>query len=130
MCAKSGPETLKIAWPEDWKVGSEQKTRTQVITEYLPKKESIDSWTILGTTMIYKGKAGVPIEAPMNIMFNGAKKNAINPTLTVIDKKVDGDNPWILFKIEAEGFTNNKNANSSSIISLRVKMICIQTLSP
>lgn len=82
------------------------------MTEYLPKKESIDSWTILGTTMIYKGKAGVPIEAPMNIMFNGAKKNAINPTLTVIDKKVDGDNPWILFKIEAEGFTNDKTPES------------------
>lgn len=83
-----------------------------MMTEYVPKKETVESWSIIGTTLIFKGRADVPIEAAMNIMFNEAKKKAINPKLTVIDKKVDGDNPWILFKIESEGFTNDKTPES------------------
>src|SRR5438445_10872393 len=87
-------ESLKIAWPEDWKIGSEEKTRTMTMTEYILKNENIDKWSIMGTAMVYKGKTGVPVEAIMNLMFNESKKNAINPKLTLIDKKPDGDNPW------------------------------------
>ncbi|HMH34661.1 MAG TPA: hypothetical protein VK543_16605 [Puia sp.] len=66
ITAWSQSETLKIAWPEDWKIGSAQKTSTQIMTEYVPKNENVNDWLILGTTTIYKGRAGVPIEAPMN----------------------------------------------------------------
>ena len=44
------------------------------MVEYVPKNENVNEWSILGSTTIYKGRASVPIEAPMNITFSGAKK--------------------------------------------------------
>lgn len=108
----SQTDTLKIAWPEDWKMATDQKTRTQIMMEYIPKKEDIDHWSIIGTTNIYIGKAGIPIEAPMNITFSGAKQSAIHPVLTLIEKNTDGKYPWILFKIESEGFKNDPHPES------------------
>ncbi len=105
-------ERLVIPWPENWKIESEEKTRTMSMAELIPGNEKIDSWTIIGTTTIFKDKENTPIETMMNITFNEAKKNAINPTLTLFDKKVDGKNPWILFKIEAGGYKNSKTPES------------------
>lgn len=108
----SQTDTLKIAWPEDWKLATNQKTRTQIMMEYIPKKENINHWSIIGTTNIYFGKAGVPIEAPMNITFAGAQQSTMNPVLTLLDKNTEGDHPWILFKIEAESFKNDPHPES------------------
>ena len=105
-------EKLVIPWPETWKIGSQEKTHTMSMVELIPNNEKIDQWTIIGTTTIFNGKQDVPIEAAMNSTFNQAKKNAINPTLTLIDKKADGKNPWILFKIEAAGYQNNNSPES------------------
>jgi hypothetical protein len=80
--------------------------------EYIPKKEDINQWSIIGTTNIYIGKARISIEAPMKITFSRAQQNAIHPTLTLIDKNAEGDHPWILFKIEAEGFKNDPQPES------------------
>jgi|SRR5580693_8300932 len=105
-------ERFIIPWPETWKIGSQEKTPTMSMVELIPNNEKIDKWTIIGTTTILKDKENTPIELAMNITFNEEKKNAINPTLTFIDKKEDGKNPWILFKIEAGGFKNDKTPES------------------
>lgn len=106
---------LIVPWPETWKIGSEQKNHTMKMVELIPNNETIDKWTIIGTTQTYttfKGLGNSSIESVMNTTFNEAKKNAINPTLTLIDKKEDGKNPWILFKIEAAGFKNDNTPES------------------
>jgi len=105
-------ERLIIPWPETWKIGSQQKTRTMSMVELIPNNEKIDNWTIIGTTTILNDKGNTPIELTMNITFNEAKKNAISPTLTLIAKKEDGKNPWILFKIEAGGYKNDNSPES------------------
>lgn len=105
-------EKLVIPWPETWKIGSQEKNRTMSMVELIPNNEKIDQWTIIGTTTIMIGKQDAPIEATMNATFNQAKKNAINPTLTLIDKKANGKNPWILFKIEAAIHQNNSSPES------------------
>jgi hypothetical protein len=105
-------ERLIIPWPESWKIGSQEKNHSMSMVELIPTNENIDHWTIIGTTTIFTGKQGVPIEAMMNITFNEAKKTASNPMLTLIDKKEDGKNPWILFKIEAASYKNNVNPES------------------
>ncbi len=105
-------EKLVIPWPETWKIGSQEKTHTMSMVELIPNNEKIDQWTIIRTTIILNGKHDAPIEATMNSTFNQAKKNAINPTLTLIDKKADGKNPWILFKIEAAVHQNNNSPES------------------
>jgi hypothetical protein len=105
-------ERLVVPWPENWKIGSEENTRTMSMSELIPNNEKIDNWTIIGTTTVSKDKENTPIESVMNVTFNQAKKNAINPTLTLIDKKEDGKNPWILFKIEAAEYKDSKTAES------------------
>ena len=85
------------------------------MVELVPNNESVDKWTIIGTTQTYtslKGLKNLPIESVMNTTFNEAKKTAINPTLTFIEKKEDGKNPWILFKIESPSFKNDTNPES------------------
>jgi hypothetical protein len=105
-------ERLIIPWPETWKIGSQEKNHTMSMVELIPNNEKIDQWTIIGTTTILTGKQDIPIESMMNITFNEAKKTAVNPTLTFIDKKEDGKNPWILFKIESASYKKNNNPES------------------
>jgi hypothetical protein len=108
-------ERLVVPWPETWKIGSEQKNKTMKMVELVPNNESVDKWTIIGTTQTYttlKGLGNSPIENIMNVTFDQAKKNAIDPKLTFIEKKEDGKNPWILFKIESASFKNDKNPES------------------
>ncbi len=102
-------ERLVIPWPENWKIGAEQKNYTGNTVELISSTEKMDSWTILGTMKSIKGTENSTIESSMNATFNEVKKNAINPILTLIDKKEDAKNPWILFKIEA---AENKNNNT------------------
>jgi hypothetical protein len=109
-------EKLIVPWPESWIIGSKQKTNTITTVELIPAGEKIDTWSILGTTQTnssLKGAANSAVEAVMNAAFSEAKKNASNPTLTLIDKKEDGTNPWILFKIEAAGSASDKIPESS-----------------
>jgi len=105
-------ERLIIPWPETWKIGSQEKNHTMSMVELIPNNEKIDQWTIIGTTTVFTGKQDAPIDATMNLTFNEAKKAAVNPTLTFIDKKEDSKNPWILFKIESASYKNNNNPES------------------
>jgi hypothetical protein len=101
-------ERLVIPWPENWKIGTEQKNHTVNTVELISSTEKMDSWTILGSMESNKGTGNSAMETSMNATFNEVKKNAINPILTFIDKKEVAKNPWILFKIEA---AENKNNN-------------------
>ncbi len=105
-------ERLVIPWPENWIIGSQEKTRATSVAELIPNNEKIDNWTISGTTTTFNDKENTAIESMMNTTFDEAKKNAVNPTLTFIDKKDDGKNPWILFKIEAAEYKKSKNPES------------------
>jgi len=107
-------ENLKIVWPEEykWKVGSNQEDQTQQMIELIPGNETIDKWTIIGTMMSTKGAKNVPMDVAMNTMFDQAKQNAIKPTLTLIERNDTAKNAWIIFKIEAPKFKNDKNPES------------------
>jgi hypothetical protein len=96
-------ESLKIPWPAGWKQAFESKTQVQDIAEFTPGNETLEKWTILGTMMNLRGMNNIPIDMTMNMMFSDVKKNASNPTMTLVEKKTDGKNPWIIFKIEGSG---------------------------
>jgi hypothetical protein len=107
-------ETLKIVWPEEykWKVGSNQETETVHMMELIPGNETVESWTIIGTMMSYKGAQGFPVEKAMNLMFEQASKNASDAKLTVVEKDEAAKHPWILFKIESPKFNDDPNPES------------------
>jgi hypothetical protein len=108
------PESLKIFWPEEykWKIGSNQENDQQRFTELIPGNETISKWTIIATMVSIKGVKNVPMDVAMNLMFEQAKQNAINPTLTQIERNDSAKNAWIIFKIEVPEFKNDKNPES------------------
>ena len=109
-----GQENLKIVWPEEykWKIGSNQENETMHMMELIPGKEKIEKWTILGTMISIKGATNVPMDKAMNMMYDQAKQNAPDATLTLIEKNETAGNPWVIFKIEAPRFKNDKRPES------------------
>jgi hypothetical protein len=107
-------ENLKIVWPEEykWKIGSNQEDESIHIMELIPGNETIEKWTIMGTMMSIKGAKNVPMDKAMNMMFDQAKLNAPDATLTLIEQNHTAKNPWALFKIEAPRFKNDKEPES------------------
>ena len=62
--------------------------------------------------MSIKGAKNVPMDKAMNLMYDQAKQNAPDATLTLIEKNETSKNHWILFKIEAPRFKNDKRPES------------------
>jgi hypothetical protein len=109
-----GRETLKIIWPEEykWKIGSNQENESIHMMELIPGDEKIEKWTIIGTMMSIKGAKNVTMDKAMNLMFDQAKQNAPDATLTLIEKDETVKHPWVIFKIEAPRFKNDKKPES------------------
>jgi len=108
-------ENLKIVWPEEynWKIGSNQETEQVHVMELIPGKETLENWTLMGNMMSIKGGQNIPVDVAMNMMFQEAQKNSDNAVLTQIEKStVDATTPWVLFKIEAKSFKDDKNPES------------------
>lgn len=107
-------ENLGINWPEEykWKIGSNQEDDTIHMIELIPGNETIDKWTIIGTMMSIKGLKNIPMDTVMQTMFDQAKQNAPKATLTFIEKDESGENHWIIFKIEAPRFKDDKKPES------------------
>jgi hypothetical protein len=107
-------ENLKIIWPEEykWKIGSNQEDKSVHMMELIPGNERIEKWTIIGTMLSIKGAKNVPMDAAMSMTFDQTKSGAPNAKLTMIEKDEKSLHPWILFKIEAPNFKNDKNPES------------------
>ena len=107
-------ENLKIDWPDEykWKVGSDQENAQQHMIELVPGNETIDNWKTLGTMLSLKGLVNVPIAATADAMFAQAKQTAPDAKLTIFEKDETAKHPWIIFKIEAPGFTNDPHPES------------------
>jgi hypothetical protein len=113
-CYSQQKENLIIVWPEEykWKIGSNQENESIHMMELIPGNEKIDKWTIIGTMMSIKGAKNVPMDKAMGLMFDQAKLNAPEAALTLIEKNETVKNPWVIFKIEAPGFKNDKKPES------------------
>lgn len=107
-------ENLKIVWPEEykWKLGSNQENKNMQMLEIVPEKETIENWTILGTMVSIKGIKNASMEGVMNTTYDQAKTAAPKAKLTFIEKDDKAKNPWIIFKVEAPNFINDKNPES------------------
>jgi hypothetical protein len=107
-------ENLQINWPEEykWKIGSNQEDKSVHMMELVPGNETVEKWTIIGTMLSIKGAENVPMDAVMNMTFDQAKIGAPKAKLTVVEKDEKALHPWILFKIEAPNFKDDKNPES------------------
>jgi hypothetical protein len=112
--AQQQGENLKIVWPEEykWVVGSNQEDKSVHMMELIPGNETLQKWTMMGNMLSIKGAKNVPMDVAVNMTFEQAKQQAPKAKLTVIEKDEKAKNPWVLFKIEAPNFLNDKNPES------------------
>ncbi|HEY0045472.1 MAG TPA: hypothetical protein VGB44_02040 [Flavobacterium sp.] len=82
------------------------------MVELIPANETLQNWTLMGNTMSLQGAQSAPMEVVMNLMIEQAKVNSDNVKLTLVEKGESIDRPWILFKIEASSFKNDKKPES------------------
>jgi hypothetical protein len=107
-------ENLKIIWPEayQWKIASSQENGNIHLMEVIPGKETVETWTMIGTMMSIKGAKGISVEQMMNTIFSQAQQEAEKAKLTALEKNLDAGHPWILFKIEAPAYNSDKKPES------------------
>jgi hypothetical protein len=110
-------EKLVIPWPAEtkWKIGSTQENPKQKFVEYIPEKESIDKWTIIGTMVTFKDYTNIQMDVAKNIVFSESKENVVDPVLTIIERGDDAKYPWIIFKIEAAACRNSPAPESQLV---------------
>ncbi|MEO6151246.1 MAG: hypothetical protein ABIN95_06980 [Mucilaginibacter sp.] len=111
---QSKKERLLIAWPKeyDWIVATDQENKSSHMRELIPGKEHIDSWTIIATTITYKGVQVPVIDNMARLMLTETKKSSSEAKLTIIEKSRDTVNSWIIFKIESPSFNNDPKPES------------------
>ena len=112
--AQDKPENLKITWPPEyqWKIATNQEDQKVHLIELIPYQENLDTWSIMGTMMSFKGVKGVPMSKAMNMMFELAFQQAPKAKITELEKDEKAVHPWVLFKIESPRFKNDKHPES------------------
>lgn len=109
-----GQETLKIAWPGEykWKVLSNQKTAAANMIELIPGAETVNNWSIMATMVSYKNMRVPTISKVPNMMLASTRKNAPAAKLTVVESGVKAGRQWTIFKIESPSFKNSPKPES------------------
>lgn len=112
--AQQKMENLKVNWPEEykWKIGNNQEDKTIHFMELIPEKETLENWSIIGTMMSLKNVQKMPMDKAVELFYNQTKKSAPNAKLTVLDKKEQIENPWVLFKVEVDKYLDDPNPES------------------
>ncbi len=107
-------ESFKLNWPEgeNWKTGSNQETEEMKMVELIHSDETLENWTEFGTMMTIKGAVDIPMNQAMQLMYKQAQKESNGAKLTFIEKDESVEYPWIIFKIEAPSFKNDKTPES------------------
>jgi hypothetical protein len=107
-------ERLQIDWPQEyeWKLITNQHSDSAQVLQVIPQKEDVTKWTIMGQVAANKGLSVDKMEDAMNEFIKSARVESPKAKLTRLEGNNSTDNPWILFKIEAESFMNDPKPES------------------
>jgi hypothetical protein len=111
--AQQKQEVLKIFWPTEykWKVGSNQQSATQQMVEIIPGNETLSNWSVIGSMLVLKG-ANKPLSQIPPALLAEMKKRAKDVKLLVIEQSQTNGYNWIMFKIQASGFSDSPKPES------------------
>lgn len=112
--AQEKNESLKIIWPKEykWKIGSNLEKDNVRMMELIPEDESLEKWSIIAMTKSTKGIKNSLMDTLMQGVFSRAQLASDNAKLTLLEKDESSTHPWVLFKIEATNFKDNKKPES------------------
>jgi len=105
-------ETYRLEWPtaENWKIGNRQENdqmlRVDMVRE--PEAQIGESVTLLS----YKGVQKMDVENVMRAIHQEYLKECYSAHITVVDKNIDAEYPWIIFTMECKVFDNGEPGTS------------------
>lgn len=102
-------ENLKVNWPEEyhWKIANNQQNETVHFVEVIPEKESLESWSIIGTMMSLKNVRDMRMDKAAELFYLQTKQNAPKAKLTILEKNEVDRYSWILFKVEVDEYLDD-----------------------
>jgi tetratricopeptide (TPR) repeat protein len=113
-CTEGKKEQLSLEWleEENWKLADDQENAIMRVVDLIPSNETLDNWSELGNMTVMKGVVGMPVEKIVNLLFDEAKKTSPNARLTLLEKDIDAEYPWIIFVIESPSFSSDQRPES------------------
>lgn len=107
-------ELLRLDWPDEegWKLGQCQENEKMLMCELLRDDETFENWTELGTMTVHKSVRGRDVEEMMALFFAVTKKSCAKAKLTVLEKRTEVPNPWVIFSIECKKYEDGTGPES------------------
>jgi tetratricopeptide (TPR) repeat protein len=126
-------EDLVFPWNEEenWVGVTRENNEKQLFREFVKKGESMESFTVASTEVIYK-EIKVPLKSFMQKIIQENKKICPDSHITLVKDDSLGPNPFIIFFIECPGYNNSSKSQSQlvKIINGKVNTYLMAILSP
>ena len=105
-------ETYRLDWPtgENWSIGNRQENDQMVRVDMV--RESGSQMGDGVTLLSYKGVQKMDVENVMNAIHQEYLKDCYGARLTVVEKNIQAEHPWIIFTIECKVFDNGEPGKS------------------
>ena len=99
-------ESIAIDWPdaEGWIVGHQQDVGDTAIVETVRQPETVENWTEIGTTMIYRNKVGIALDRFNQIVFERTQSLTQEATLESRAERLPGEHDSRIFVIRAKNY--------------------------
>ncbi len=104
-------ETYRLDWPtaENWKIGSRQENDNMLRVDMVGEPEHTGKSV---TMLSYKGVQKMDVENVMNAIYQEFLRECYNSRITVIEKDINAEYPWIIFTVECRVFDNGAPGES------------------
>ncbi len=108
-------EGVVIDWPQDngpWKQVDSRDDSTMSVVVLRREREIGKNWTELGMMTSMKRVYRAHPDSAMKVIHAEARKQAVDPRLTVLDRGVTDERPWVIFSIESASWGADHHAES------------------
>lgn len=80
--------------------------------ERIPENETLEKWSIMSTTLIYKNVKIAKTEQIVAIFKAASESASKDSKLTVLESNDSAKNIWVLFKVETPKYPNDPKPES------------------
>ena len=108
-------EGVLIDWPQDkgpWKQVDSRDDSAMSVVVLRREREIGKDWTELGMMTSMKRVYRAHPDSAMSVIYAEARKQAVAPKLTVLDRGTTEERPWVIFSIEAATWNSDKHPES------------------
>lgn len=100
--------TIKFPAKYNLELKNNQKNDSQILKEWIPKKETFENYSIIATQLVIKNGVDIPFDLFKDKMIDDMKNKTINFKYTELQR---ADNS-LIFKCEADSYKDNNEKES------------------